>query len=76
MRVVQVIDSLQTGGAERMAVNFANGLADEVEFSGLIATRSEGALKKQLNSNVNYLFLDKRKAIEVSDPNQKWSPRD
>jgi len=29
MRILQLIDSLQVGGAERMAVNYANALADE-----------------------------------------------
>lgn len=65
MRVVQLIDSLQTGGAERMAVNFANALADEIEFSGLIATRKEGALKEQLSTKVDYVFLDKRKSLDI-----------
>ena len=32
MRIVQVIDSLETGGAERMAVNYANALALRLEF--------------------------------------------
>ncbi len=37
MRVVQIIDSLEAGGAERMAVNYANALSKNIEFSGLIA---------------------------------------
>ena len=39
MRILQIIDSLEAGGAERMAVSYANALANEIEFSGLIATR-------------------------------------
>jgi hypothetical protein len=27
MRIVQVIDSLEVGGAERMAINYANALS-------------------------------------------------
>lgn len=42
MRILQIIDSLAIGGAEKMAVNFANALVEEVEFSGLVATRKEG----------------------------------
>ena len=34
MRIVQLIDSLETGGAERMAVNYANSLSDTIDFSG------------------------------------------
>jgi hypothetical protein len=35
MRVLQIIDSLEAGGAERMAVNYANALANEIDFSAL-----------------------------------------
>lgn len=64
MRVVQIIDSLEAGGAERMAVNYANALVNKIEFSGLIATRKEGALKNQIDSAVSYLFLEKKKSID------------
>lgn len=65
MRIVQIIDSLDAGGAERMAVNYANALVDEIEFSGLVATRKEGALKKQIGEKVNYLFLDKKTRLDI-----------
>jgi len=64
MRVVQIIDSLNAGGAERMAVNYANALSKKIQFSGLIVTRREGDLKKQVNSEVAYLFLEKNKRID------------
>jgi glycosyltransferase involved in cell wall biosynthesis len=64
MRIVQIIDSLEAGGAERMAVNYANGLAKEIEFSGLIVSRKEGLLKSEINEKVSYLFLKKRKKID------------
>lgn len=63
MRIIQIIDSLQAGGAERMAVNYANVLANEIEFSGLVATRKEGPLLQQLNTSVSYLFLNKKGKI-------------
>jgi glycosyltransferase involved in cell wall biosynthesis len=59
MRILQLIDSLETGGAERMAVNYANALVDEVSFSGLVATRKEGGLLTQLDGKVEYLFLNR-----------------
>lgn len=65
MRIIQIIDSLEAGGAERMAVNYANALAPEVAFSGLIATRKEGPLLNQINSNVSYLFLNKKSVIDM-----------
>jgi glycosyltransferase involved in cell wall biosynthesis len=64
MRIVQLIDSLEAGGAERMAVNYANVLSHKIEFSGLVATRKEGPLLHQLNPNVLYLFLNKRKQLD------------
>lgn len=59
MRILQLIDSLETGGAERMAVNYANALVDEVSFSGLVASRKEGGLLSQLDSKVEYFFLNR-----------------
>ena len=66
MRIVQIIDSLETGGAERMAVNYANALAKEIEFSGLATTRKEGPLLHQINSNVSYLFLKKKRQLDFA----------
>ena len=65
MRVIQIIDSLEAGGAERMAVNYANALAERILFSGLIATRKEGQLVSQIEDKVSYLFLEKKKKIDV-----------
>ena len=64
MRVIQLIDSLEAGGAERMAVNYANALADEIEFSALVATRKEGVLRNQLDKKVDYLFLNKKRTVD------------
>ncbi|RTY92247.1 glycosyltransferase [Flavobacterium sp. GT3R68] len=65
MRILQLIDSLEAGGAERMAVNYANGLVDHVPFSGLVATRKEGPLKTQLHNSVHYLFLDRKSTFDI-----------
>ena len=64
MRIVQIIDSLEAGGAERMAVNYANGLADRIEFSGLVVTRKEGALFDQIDTRVSYFYLDRKKVFD------------
>lgn len=66
MRIAQIIDSLEIGGAEKMAVNYANALSKKIEFSGLIATRAEGNLKNQLNKEVSYLFLNRKKIIDIA----------
>lgn len=64
MKILQLIDSLDAGGAERMAVNYANALQKEIAFSALCATRKEGQLKNMLLPDVAYLFLAKKKAVD------------
>ncbi|MEC5166100.1 glycosyltransferase involved in cell wall biosynthesis [Flavobacterium sp. PL11] len=66
MRVVQIIDALEAGGAERMAVNYANELAKRIEFSGLIVTRSEGSLISEIDKQVCYFFLNKKRALDLN----------
>lgn len=66
MRIVQIIDSLEVGGAEKMAINYANALSKRVGFSGLVATRAEGHLKSQLDDSVDYLFLKKTKTLDIA----------
>ena len=64
LRVLQIIDTLNAGGAERMAVQIANGLVDKTGFSGLCCTREEGVLKDSLSHKVNYLFAKKNKTYK------------
>ncbi|WP_296314984.1 glycosyltransferase family 4 protein [Winogradskyella sp. UBA3174] len=64
-RVLQLIDSLEAGGAERLSVSFANILVNETEASFLCATRAEGILKETINASVGYLFLEKQSSIDI-----------
>lgn len=64
MRIIQIIDSLEAGGAERMVVNYANALSEKIVFSGLVVTRKEGALLNQLDEKVEYLYLDKKSTVD------------
>lgn len=64
MRVLQLIDSLEAGGAERMAVNYANGLGVRIAFSALAVTRKEGLLKGQLHTTIPYVFLHRKRTID------------
>ncbi|TDE46028.1 glycosyltransferase [Flavobacterium rhamnosiphilum] len=64
MRIIQIIDSLEAGGAERMAVSYANALVQYVEFSGLVVSRKEGALVNQVDGGVSYLFLNRKKVFD------------
>lgn len=61
--VIQIIDSLNVGGAEVLAVNIANGLSEQKIDSHLCATRNEGALKENLHSDVGYVFLNRKKPL-------------
>lgn len=65
MRVLQLIDSLNAGGAERMAVNIANALVSKVDRSYICTTRSEGLLKSSIQKEVLYLFLKKKGALDL-----------
>lgn len=64
MRVVQLIDSLAAGGAERMAVTLANSLSKN-HPSFLVATRSEGPLVNAINTKVNHTCLHRKKRIDL-----------
>lgn len=65
MRVLQLIDSLDAGGAERIAVTFANSLCGKIEASHLCTTRMEGVLKQRVNTDVGYLFLKKTASLDL-----------
>ena len=64
MRVLQVIDTLEAGGAEQMAVNIANALQGRIEGSFLCCTRKEGILKERIDENVEYCFLNKTSTLD------------
>lgn len=63
MRILQLIDSLDAGGAERMAISYANALSEIISYSALVTTRKEGALKSQLSNKAGYLFLNRKGKI-------------
>jgi glycosyltransferase involved in cell wall biosynthesis len=64
LSVIQIIDSLNVGGAEVLAVNIANGLSEQKLDSHLCVTRNEGILKENINSEVGYVFLNRKKTID------------
>lgn len=65
MKVLQLIDSLEAGGAERMAVNCANELVAFTEASYLCVTRMEGLLRPAVGKDVHYKFLAKRSTLDL-----------
>lgn len=66
MNVLQLIDSLDAGGAEQIAVHLANHFPEVGMRSFLCATRSEGILKEQLHEDIGYLYLKKKRTFDSS----------
>ncbi|WP_431158300.1 glycosyltransferase [Winogradskyella poriferorum] len=64
-RVVQLIDSLDAGGAERLAVTYANLISEKIEASFLCTTRREGSLKSSVKDAVGYLFLERKSSFDL-----------
>ncbi|GAO28524.1 hypothetical protein [Geofilum rubicundum] len=60
MQVLTLIDSLIAAGAERMAVNIANGLAAQGVDSHLCATRAGGPLEEFVEEQVPFLWPTKK----------------
>ena len=65
MRIIQLIDSLEVGGAERIAVNYANALANRIEFSGIVASRKQGALRNRIHEEVFFACLNKKFTFDI-----------
>lgn len=66
MRVMQFIDSLHPGGAERMAVTFANELSSYIEKSYVCVSREEGLLNSTIDTKVGYCFLNKKSTMDLA----------
>ena len=60
-----MIDSLDLGGAERVAVNLSNELSKKGHKVSLCATRRSGPLRKSLSSHVTFFTLKKRSFFDV-----------
>jgi glycosyltransferase involved in cell wall biosynthesis len=65
LRVLQLIDSLNAGGSERMAVQLANLLNDKIDLSAIVCSRATGILEKEIYKDVRFLYLKKTKALDV-----------
>lgn len=64
IRVMQLIDSLDIGGAERMAVNIANALPPDRVESYLCVTRRLGPLEREIAPHVKLTFLARRRRLD------------
>lgn len=62
LRVAQLIESLEMGGAERLAVQIANARAAAGDLSHLIVLSGPGPLSQRIQPNVRVRYLDFRRA--------------
>jgi glycosyltransferase involved in cell wall biosynthesis len=65
MKVLSIVDSLIAAGAERMAVNIANGLASAGIESWLCATHSGGPLEEFIQPMVKTVLPEKKSAYDL-----------
>ena len=66
IRVLQITDTLEAAGRQRVAVNLANFLPRTKFQSYLCTTRSNGLLQHELKNDVHLLQLNRRKRLDVA----------
>jgi len=65
MKIIQMVDSLNIGGTERMVVNISNLLATKGITVYLIVTRGDSSLKEFIAENVNVVCINKRHSFDI-----------
>ena len=63
--IIQIIDSLNAGGAEVLAVNIANALHKVDIESHICVTREGGILEKQISKGVGHICLNRKHIIDI-----------
>ena len=74
MRIAQLVETLDAGGAEVLAVGIANALARNGHESHLVVLRGGGRLQDRIDSAVTYLNLGTRPSMG-SAPARLWDFR-
>lgn len=64
LRILQLIDSLEVGGAERMAVNLANTFTEQNIVNKLIVSRKDGPLTKLVLNQESVQILGKKSTFD------------
>ncbi|MES2559930.1 MAG: glycosyltransferase [Bacteroidota bacterium] len=65
MKIVQLVDSLEMGGTERMCVNIANGLNASGIENAVIVTRRPYTLSARLNSDTTLFTCNKKHRFDL-----------
>jgi glycosyltransferase involved in cell wall biosynthesis len=63
MKILQVIDTLEIGGAERMCVNISNLLTSKSIENSILVTRKLGPLSKQVESD-KIVLISKKNGLD------------
>ena len=63
-KILQIIDSLQVGGSERMSVNIYNSLTSNNIQNCLVVSRKSGPIYNFISEKENVFFLNKKGAID------------
>lgn len=66
MRILQLIDTLHPGGAERMALNYFLAIKKFGYGSYIVVSREEGLLAKDIRHSPAYTFLNKSSTFDLS----------
>lgn len=65
MKILQLIDTLNPGGAERMALNYFYALRKAGIHSYLVATRGLGVLGEEIQDDPNFCFVRKMHTFDL-----------
>jgi glycosyltransferase involved in cell wall biosynthesis len=65
MKILQLIDTLKAGGAERMSVNISNALKDAGHDVVLCASREKGPLEKFVDKGIMVVTLQKKNTFDI-----------
>jgi glycosyltransferase involved in cell wall biosynthesis len=66
MKIIQLVDSLELGGTERMCVNIANGLSSRGIENAVVVTRRPYTLTSRLNRNTSLLTCHKKSRWDIA----------
>jgi glycosyltransferase involved in cell wall biosynthesis len=63
-RILQIIDSLQVGGSERMSVNICNSLTSHNIQNRLVVSRKSGPIYNFISEKKSVFFLNKKGGLD------------
>jgi len=66
LKVLQIIDTLNVGGAEKITVMLANVLAQKGNISGVVTLVEAGRLSKKLDKDVKFYNLERKSKWDIS----------